>query len=132
MSVKTSIEVENYIPKLLKQLHLENSEPKWVALRFFINISISINSSKEFSENILNGSEYRLEQITGKGKEIEDYTSHYKKMLEIFNNIEFLTEKDFEKALEQHIERGFFIISTSIRENGDIFLFLKEEFSRLY
>jgi hypothetical protein len=124
--VKTSKIVEESIPKVLKNLQIPN-EPKWVALRFFINISLSVKGDFSFEES-RDGSEYRLEQVVGKGKESEDFSKHYKKMLETFDEVEFETEKDFEISLEKHIQRGHFVISKSTK--SDIFSFLQQEFSK--
>lgn len=134
MSVKTSKEVEEYIPKIFKQLHLKQKEHKWVALRFLINLSLSTESTSsqfDIQNRVLDGSQYDLKQIVGKGKEEEDFFFLYKRMVEVFDNIELKSEKLFEKHLEQHINRGFSILNTSTRENSDIFAFLKEEFSKI-
>ncbi len=38
------------------------------------------------------------------------------------------SEREFEKALEFHCERGFNILTSSLRDNSDIFGWIKQEF----
>lgn len=72
--IKTTQEIEQYLYPLSKMLNLEN-EPKWVILRFMINISLSLEKEfKDIDVPNYDGKEYRLVQITGEGKESEDYT----------------------------------------------------------
>ena len=128
LSVKTSTEIEEVIPKLLTKLYLQG-EPKWVALRFLINISLSVNHKFDFDRELLDGSEYRLEQLLGKGKESEDYSKHYRKLLESFEDRTFTTEKEFERNLEYHIERGINIIGKqTIQAKTDMYTFIIDEF----
>ena len=64
--MRTTQEIENYIPILNQLIGLQN-EPKWITLRFIINISLSFNDNNiEFNKNIeFDGKQYNLEQITG-------------------------------------------------------------------
>jgi len=91
--IKTTQDVENYIFPLSKMLNLEN-EPKWVMLRFMLNISLSLQKEfKEDSIEVFDGKEYRLEQITGEGKGSEDYSKLFWDMIEVFDNITITSKK---------------------------------------
>ena len=126
--IKTTQEIEQYIFPLSKLLNLEN-EPKWVILRFMMNISLSLD--KEFKNSIpvsWDGKEYRLEQITGEGKNEEDYTKLYEDMIEVFNNVSINSKKDLENHIQQHINRGYNILKTSLKHDSNIFEFLGQDF----
>lgn len=127
--IRTTKSTENYINPLFKLLHYPPSSPKWIALRFMINISLSLKD-KNYKVEIENfdGKEYRLIQITGENKEDEDFTNHYYKMIETYDNITFKSKKEFEKRLEYHIYRGYSILSSSLKANSSIYEFLLQEF----
>lgn len=127
--IKTSKLTEDYINPIFKLLRYPTNTPKWVALRFMINMSLSLKD-KEYKVNIENfdGKEYRLTQITGENKEDEDFTNHYYKMVEAYDNISFKSKKEFEKRLEYHIYRGYSILSSSLKVNSSIYEFLLQEF----
>lgn len=74
--MKTTQEIENYITPLLKMLNMEGSS-KWVALRFMINISLSLKKPFNIPEIVsYDGKDYRLEQITGEKKKKEIIQSY--------------------------------------------------------
>lgn len=126
--IKTTQEIESYIFPLSKMLHMEN-EPKWVLLRFMINISLSL--TKDFDDvviDIYDGKEYRLEQITGEGKGVDDYTKLYWEMIEVFDNITISSKKKLEENLQRHIVRGYTILKTSLKHDSNIFEFLGQDF----
>lgn len=126
--IKTTQEIESYIFPLSKMLHMEN-EPKWVLLRFMINISLSL--TKDFEDviiDIYDGKEYRLEQITGEGKGVDDYTKLYWEMIEVFDNITINSKKKLEENLQRHIARGYTILKTSLKHDSNIFEFLGQDF----
>lgn len=126
--IKTTQEIENYIFPLSKMLHMEN-EPKWVLLRFMINISLSL--TKDFEDvivDIYDGKEYRLEQITGEGKGVDDYTKLYWEMIEVFDNITISSKKKLEENLQRHVARGYTILKTSLKHDSNIFEFLGQDF----
>lgn len=126
--IKTTQEIESYIFPLSKMLHMEN-EPKWVLLRFMINISLSL--TKDFEDviiDIYDGKEYRLEQITGEGKGVDDYTKLYWEMIEVFDNITISSKKKLEENLQRHIARGYTILKTSLKHDSNIFEFLGQDF----
>ena len=126
--IKTTQEIENYIFPLSKMLNMEN-EPKWVLLRFMINISLSLTKDFEYVIiDIYDGKEYRLEQITGEGKGVDDYTKLYWEMIEVFDNITISSKKKLEENLQRHIARGYTILKTSLKHDSNIFEFLGQDF----
>lgn len=128
--IRTTKSTEDYINPLFKLLHYPTSSPKWIALRFMINISLSLQDEK-YQVDIENfdGKEYRLIQITGENKEDEDFTNYYYKMIEAYDDINLKNKKEFEKRLEYHIYRGYSILSTSLKANSSIYEFLLHEFA---
>lgn len=126
--IRTTQDIENYIYPLSKMLNLEN-EPKWVILRFMINISLSLE--KEFEDvqvETYDGKEYRLEQITGEGKGTEDYTKLFWDMIEVFDDITITSKKKLEENLQRHVVRGYLILKTSLKSNSNIFEFMGQDF----
>ena len=121
--IKTTHDIENYITPLGKMLNLEN-ESKWVMLRFMMNISLSLE--KEFDDaevEVYDGKEYRLEQITGEGKGVDDFTKLFWDMIEVFDNITIKTKKELEENIQRHIIRGYLILKTSLKSDSNIFEF---------
>lgn len=127
--IRTGKQTEDYINPLFKLLGYPLNTPKWIALRFMINVSLSLkdNNYKVVLEKF-DGRDYRLTQITGENKDDEDFTNHYYKMLESYDNIVFKNKKEFEKKLENHIYRGYSILSNSLKSNSNIYEFLLQEF----
>lgn len=126
--IKTTQEIEQYLFPLSKMLNLEN-EPKWVILRFMLNISLSLE--KEFDDvnvETWDGKEYRLEQITGEGKGSEDYTRLFEDMIEVFDDITITSKKQLEENLQRHIVRGYTILKTSLKGDSNIFEFMGQDF----
>ena len=130
--IRTTKDIEEYINPLFKLLNYPTNIPKWVALRFMINISLSIQD-KKYQINIDNfdGKEYRLYQITGENKEYEDFTHQYYRMIEAYEDIILKNKKEFERKLEYHIYRGYSILSSSLKSNSNIYEFLLQEFINL-
>ena len=127
--IRTIKATEDYINPLFKLLHYPTNTPKWIALRFMINISLSLKDKNyKVKINNFDGKEYRLTQITGENKEGEDFTTHYYKMIEAYDNKTFKSKKEFEKRLEYHIYRGYSILSVSLKANSSIYEFLLQEF----
>lgn len=126
--IKTSQEIENYMLPLAKALNLEG-EPKWIYLRFMLNISLSTPKGfEEVEYDTTDGKEYRLEQITGEGKGSEDYTKFYWDAIEIFDNITITSKKALEQHLQRHIFRGYQILSKSLSSKSNIFDFILQDF----
>jgi len=128
--MKTTQEIENYIPVVAKLLGFEN-QPKWVVIRFIINISLSFNDKIQIEIPKLDGKEYNLAQITGYGKENEDVTPIYEKMFEKFDGSIINNKKDLENKLEYHLIRGYQILHSSVKSNTDIYEFLIQEFENV-
>lgn len=129
--IRTAKVTEDYINPLFKLLHYPSNTPKWMALRFMINISLLLqDKSYEISVEEFDGKEYRLTQITGENKEDEDFTNYYYRMIENYDDISLNSKREFEKKLEYHIYRGYLILSTSLKENSSIYEFLLQEFTR--
>jgi hypothetical protein len=126
--IRTTQEIENYIYPLSKMLNLEN-EPKWVILRFMINISLSLQNEFEHVEvESYDGKEYRLEQITGEGKGTDDYTKLFWDMVEVYDDSTIISKKTLEESLQKHILRGYLILKTSLKHNSNIFEFMGQDF----
>ena len=45
------------------------------------------------------------------------------------DNKQILNDKEFEKSLEYHCERGFNMLASSLRDNSDVFEWINQEFS---
>ena len=127
--IRTSQAIENYISPLSKTLSLEG-EPKWIYLRFMLNISLSLQEDTFDDVNLeqTDGKEYRLEQITGEGKGSEDYTKFYWDAIEVFDGITITSKKELEQHLQRHIFRGHHILSSSLKQDSNIFDFMLQEF----
>ena len=126
--IKTTQEIESYIYPLAKMLNLEN-EPKWVILRFMMNISLSLEEEfKDVEVESYDGKEYRLEQITGEGKGVDDYTKLFWDMIEVFDDKTIKTKKSLEENIQRHIIRGYLILKTSLKSDSNIFEFLGQDF----
>jgi hypothetical protein len=126
--MRTTKEIEIFIPRLNQLIGLKN-EPKWVTLRFIINISLSFNNNIEFNKKVdFDGKQYNLEQITGFSKEYDNYTDIYWSMIEVFDNIIINNKKEFDLYLEYHLLRGYKILISSVNSGSNIFEFLLQEF----
>lgn len=126
--IRTSSEIEIFMIPLGKSLNLDG-EPKWVYLRFMLNISLSLKEGfEEINYEAMDGKEYRLEQITGEGKGSEDYTKFYWDAIEVFDDITITSKKALEQHLQRHIFRGYHILSTSLKHDSNIFDFLLQDF----
>lgn len=126
--IRTSSEIEIFMIPLGKSLNLDG-EPKWVYLRFMLNISLSLKEGfEEISYEATDGKEYRLEQITGEGKGSEDYTKFYWDAIEVFDDITITSKKALEQHLQRHIFRGYHILSSSLKHDSNIFDFILQDF----
>jgi hypothetical protein len=126
--MRTTKFIEDNISKIAKLIYAEN-DPKWVTIRFAIFISLSINEKiKRKKLNFKDGKAYSLEVITGKGKSEGDYTDIIALMIANNDDIEIKNEKELEKHLEIHTQRGFEILISSLNQNSNIFEWIKEEF----
>lgn len=135
--MRTSEFTEANLPRIAKLLGFDN-EPKWLTIRFAIGISLAINKPIDLTEKIdlSNGKPYNIEVITGKGKlditgEQADYHDLMALIIANSDHIVISSEKELEKLLEYHCERGFIILASSMRDNSDIYSWMMQEFSSM-
>ena len=132
--MRTTLYTEDNLPRIAKLLGFEN-EPKWLTIRFAISISLALNETINYNNKIdfSGGKIYAWDVITGKGKnelhgDQADYHDLMAVIVSIANQQEIMSNKEFEKALEYHCERGVNVLATSLREHSDIYSWLKQEF----
>lgn len=131
--MRTSEFTENQLPRIAKLLGFEK-DPKWVTIRFAIFISLSTDEVMEpLQIDFTGGKAYPLDVITGKGKvdtqgEQADYTDFMALIVANSEKKKVNTQRGLELKLEQHCERGFSILASSLNENSDIFEWIKQEF----
>lgn len=132
--MRTTAHTELQIPRIAKLLGFEK-DPRWVTIRFAIFISLSIDEELDSSEKIdfKDGKTYALDVITGKGKVDTqgvqaDYTDMIAMFIANYENKKVNTLRGLELKLEQHCERGFNILASSLNENSNIFEWIKQEF----
>ena len=133
--MRTTEHTEQHLPRIARLLGFEG-EPKWLTIRFAISISLALEEKIDLKEKIdfTNGKTYNLEVITGKGKfdltgEQADYNDLMALMIANKHETIIKSEREFEKALEFHCERGFNVLASSLRDNSDIFGWLTQEFN---
>lgn len=132
--MRTTEHSEQHIPRIARLLGFEG-EPKWLTIRFAISISLALDEQINLKEKIdfSNGKTYNLEVLTGKGKldltgEQADYNDLMALIIANKHDDKIKSERELEKALEYHCERGFNILASSLRDNSDIFGWIKQEF----
>lgn len=132
--MRTTEHTEQHLPRIARLLGFEN-EPKWLTIRFAISISIALDEQINLKEKIdfSNGKTYNLEVLTGKGKldltgDQADYTDLMALIIANTQKKQIKTEREFEKILEFHCERGFNILTSSLRDNSDVFGWITHEF----
>jgi hypothetical protein len=132
--MRTTAHTELQIPRIAKLLGLEK-EPRWLTIRFAIFISLSIEEELNFSEKIdfKDGKSYQLDVVTGKGKvdnqgSQADYTDMMALFIANYENKKVNTLRGLELKLEEHCERGFNILTSSLNDNSNIFEWIKQEF----
>ena len=133
--MRTTEHTEQHLPRIVRLLGFEG-EPKWLTIRFAISISLALEEKIDLKEKIdfTNGKTYNLEVITGKGKldltgEQADYNDLMALMIANKHETIIKSEREFEKTLEFHCERGFNVLASSLRDNSDIFGWLTQEFN---
>ena len=132
--MRTTEHTEQHLPRIARLLGFEN-EPKWLTIRFAVSISLALDEKLNIKEKIdfSNGKTYNLEVLTGKGKldltgDQADYNDLMALIITNKQDIQIKTEREFEKALEYHCERGFNVLASSLRDNSDIFGWIQQEF----
>ena len=132
--MRTTEHTETHLPRIAKLLGFQG-EPKWLTIRFAISISLALEKEAKLEEKIdfTGGKTYGLDVITGKGK-IDltgDQADYHDLMALIIANAHSNTiksDRELEKALEYHCERGFNELTSSLRDNSDAFGWIKQEF----
>lgn len=132
--MRTTEHTEQHLPRIARLLGFE-SEPKWLTIRFATSISLALDKQIDMKEKIdfSNGKIYNLEVLTGKGKldltgDQADYNDLMALMIASKQNKQVKTEREFEKSLEFHCERGFNVLTSSLRDNSDVFGWIQQEF----
>jgi len=132
--MRTTEHTEQHLPRIARLLGFEG-EPKWLTIRFAVSISVALDEKINMTEKIdfSNGKTYNLEVLTGKGKldltgDQADYNDLMALIITNNEGKQIRTEREFEKALEFHCERGFNILTSSLRDNSDIFGWIQQEF----
>jgi len=132
--MRTTEHTEQHLARVGRLLGFEN-EPKWLTIRFAVSISLALDEQINMKEKIdfSNGKIYNLEVITGKGKldltgDQADYNDLMALIISNKHEKQVKSEREFEKALEFHCERGFNILTSSLRDNSDIFGWMGQEF----
>ena len=132
--MRTTEHTEQHLPRIARLLGFE-SEPKWLTIRFAVSISVALDEQINMKEKIdfSNGKIYNLEVLTGKGKlDLTGDQADYNDIMGLIiankqgNKVD--SEREFEKALEFHCERGFNILTSSLRDNSDIFEWISQEY----
>jgi hypothetical protein len=131
--MRTTEHTEQNLPRIARLLGFE-SEPKWLTIRFAVSISLALDEQIDFKEKIdfNSGKTYNLEVLTGKGKlDLSGDQADYNDLMALIvvnKQGNFKSEREFEKALEYHCERGFNILASSLRDNSNIFGWITQEF----
>ena len=132
--MRTTEHTEQHLPRIARLLGFEG-EPKWLTIRFAASISLALNEQINMKEKIdfTNGKTYNLEVLTGKGKldltgDQADYNDLMALIIANKQGNKINSEREFEKALEFHCERGFNILTSSLRDNSDVFGWITQEF----
>ena len=132
--MRTTEHTEQHLPRIARLLGFEN-EPKWLTIRFAVSISLALEEKLNMNEKIdfSNGKAYNLEVLTGKGKlDLTGDQADYNDLMALIvmnkQGKQVKTEREFEKSLEFHCERGFNILASSLRDNSDIFGWISQEY----
>ena len=132
--MRTTQYTEENIPRIARYLGFEN-EPKWLTIRFAISTSLALDELMKYDEKIdfTGGKVYAWDVITGKGKnEFHGDQADYHDLIALIVSNSDATlisgDKDLEKALEYHCERGFNILASSWKDKSDVFEWLGQEF----
>ena len=132
--MRTTQYTEENIPRIAKYLGFEN-EPKWLTIRFAISTSLALDDTINHDDKIdfTGGQVYNWNVITGKGKnefhgDQADYHDLFALIIANNGNNQIENDKDFERTLERHCERGFNILASSWKDKSDVFKWLRQEF----
>lgn len=113
--------------------------PKWSVLRLALAHSLHISTPPSDSldriEDRKNGSEYHLEQVTGRGLSLgsdheprQDYDAAIRVLLSVYHNADFFEDTNtYKRVLQRHIRRGLREFRTGWRVGHDFHNFLYQE-----
>ena len=134
--MRTTEHTEDNLSRIAKYLGFEN-EPKWLTIRFAISTSLALEETINYSDNIdfTGGKVYNWDVITGKGKnELHGDQADYHDLIALIiansENIQIENDKELEKTLESHCERGFNVLTSSWKDKSDVFKWLEQEFTK--
>ena len=132
--MRTSAYAEQHLPRIAKLLGFDN-EPRWLTIRFAVSVSLALETSPDMKKKIdfSGGKTYAWDVVTGKGKsDFQGDQADYHDLMALIvantNDQQIKSDKEFEKALEQHCERGFTVLASSLRDNSDVFEWIRQEF----
>lgn len=132
--MRTSAYTEQHLPRIAKLLGFEN-EPRWLTIRFAVSVSLALETSPDMEQKIdfSGGKTYAWDVITGKGKsDFQGDQADYHDLMALIvanaNDQQLKSDKEFEKTFEHHCERGFTILASSLRDNSDVFEWLRQEY----
>ena len=128
---------ENIIRKIIDYGFNFKKLPKYTVLRLALAKSLLMETppEKELDSIVNNGSNYNLEQVTGKGNIDEeqgniDYDDAVKSILSVYHEEDLFKDanaKLYRKLLQRHIRRGLREFRTGWRTNHDIATYIQEE-----
>lgn len=135
--IRTTAEDERVIDETRRALvgpHVDIMD-KWHVLRLALMLSLSLpDEPAAMPEDAKQDGDYRLQQVTGKGKGESDYTDLFRGVLSVRHNVDLFDRVEgdhrFKDLLERHIHRGLVDLKRR-RGDDDIYEFLQREFSRL-
>lgn len=132
--IYTSKKDENIIYDVIQKGLKVKSTNKWVVLRIALAKSLKMKTEPDESLDKFptdGRKEYRLETISGKGKEApQDWNLTYKALLSIYYNKDIFSDDSlYRKLLQRHIRRGLREIGDTIEnKNIDFHQWLDIEF----
>ncbi|MCD8213410.1 MAG: hypothetical protein LUC34_05115 [Campylobacter sp.] len=78
----------------------------------------------------IKGAEYNLDQVTGRGKDSDNYDEVFKAMFSLKHrdeNKDFNDDNEFVRALNKYIHRGLYEISNTYKSTDDFYQWLIDE-----
>nr|VFJ55286.1 MAG: DNA segregation ATPase FtsK/SpoIIIE, S-DNA-T family [Candidatus Kentron sp. FW] len=134
--IYTSRADEDTIDLVLRKGLEAKTLPKWTVLRLALAQSLRLDSPPDASLDKPEdrGSEYRLEQVTGRGQAPKgaetrtDFDDPIRALLSMYHNQNlFLDVATYRKLLQRHIRRGLREIRVGWRESHDFHQYLYQE-----
>nr|VFJ88617.1 MAG: DNA segregation ATPase FtsK/SpoIIIE, S-DNA-T family [Candidatus Kentron sp. LFY] len=134
--IYTSRADEDTIEQVLKKGLEAKALPKWTVLRLALAQSLRLDSPPDagFDKTEDRGSQYHLEQVTGRGQVSKeeratiDFDDPICALLSVYHDKNLFTDfADYRKLLQRHIRRGLREIQTGWRESHDFHQYLYQE-----